>query len=190
MSDENLYGVTGYDIDNISFIHPDVIEIAFKNGYDVNKLITDFLGMDQTFLMNTCTHFDCYTFKRIHLALEYGADINKQRSTGDTALNYACGNGKKEVVQFLLDHGADIYIEGYKGMNVIDDTYQLIYNKWYRGCKYQKIPGCSIDEEKKCNICEWKEVLMLLQNHDKKIKSLFHLMLDYTDIINKKQRFQ
>ncbi|XP_026804314.1 ankyrin repeat, SAM and basic leucine zipper domain-containing protein 1-like isoform X1 [Rhopalosiphum maidis] len=43
-----------------------------------------------------------------HLANVDGIDINSKDRTGLTALMYACSNGWLKLVEFLVDHGADI----------------------------------------------------------------------------------
>lgn len=188
MSDINTYGVSEFDLLMLPYRPLETIEEVFKRGYDVNKLSTDV--NDETFMMRVVllSSKDQSVIKRMQLALEYGADINKKRSSGQTVLDYAVLTGRKEAVQFLLDHGADIYNKGYKGRNMITTLHCRIYNKYYTGCQKQRISGCLSDDDK-CGICLLKEILDMLYNHDKKIKSLFELMIENIELeVNKKQR--
>jgi ankyrin repeat protein len=40
--------------------------------------------------------------------LEYGADINIENLYGETAIFKTCKSGNKDLVEYLVEHGADI----------------------------------------------------------------------------------
>jgi ankyrin repeat protein len=43
-----------------------------------------------------------------HLLLEHGVDVSRTNGCGWTSLHCAAFKGDNNVVQFLLDHGADV----------------------------------------------------------------------------------
>jgi ankyrin repeat protein len=42
-----------------------------------------------------------------------GADMSAKNNHGDTPLHWACMNGQTEIVQILIDRGADISSNNY-----------------------------------------------------------------------------
>ncbi|MFC1599108.1 ankyrin repeat domain-containing protein [Patescibacteria group bacterium] len=79
----------------------EVVELLLKNGAQVNVQN----GEGYTPLHAAlCWERDISIIK---LLIEYGADINYQNSKGDTPLHDAMDNNSKEVVEFLLQNGAD-----------------------------------------------------------------------------------
>jgi len=40
--------------------------------------------------------------------LKNGADINKKTKNGTTPLSFACYSGNKDLIEYLLENGADI----------------------------------------------------------------------------------
>ncbi|XP_064399386.1 ankyrin repeat, SAM and basic leucine zipper domain-containing protein 1-like isoform X2 [Halichondria panicea] len=45
--------------------------------------------------------------KRVHAILDSGFNVNEQLSSGWTALLHACDTGREEMVEMLLERGAD-----------------------------------------------------------------------------------
>ena len=45
----------------------------------------------------------------VKLLRKLGADMNAASSTGTTAVNFACFQGRKNIVKYLVQQGADIH---------------------------------------------------------------------------------
>ena len=50
--------------------------------------------------------------------LEHGADVNAQGGPYGNALQAACSKGHDNIVQILLEHGADVHIQSEDGLFV------------------------------------------------------------------------
>ncbi len=48
----------------------------------------------------------------VHSLLRYGADVNESCPELGTALHMACHKGKDSIVKILVDHGADVKLQG------------------------------------------------------------------------------
>jgi hypothetical protein len=55
-----------------------------------------------------------------HAFLAKGADVNAPDKHGGTALHWAVGGGKAEIVKLLLDHGADASARDAHGQTALD----------------------------------------------------------------------
>lgn len=53
------------------------------------------------------------------LLLKYGADVNGQNRSGDTALHLAALKGSTKMFNFLLKHGADVWHKGQRRRSVV-----------------------------------------------------------------------
>ena len=118
--------------------HPSVIPEQIRQRFFLNvksdhmkilvKLLT--LGADvnaKDMIGNTPLHC-CQTqgsnpvvLKMAERLIRAGANVNARNRTGATPLHLSCGGTTTELVQLLLDNGADIYIEDNLGNNRIDD---------------------------------------------------------------------
>ena len=81
-------------------------ECLLKNGMDVNAINNG----------STALHIavDVQLIEMVKLFLvDYGADINKRDTRGNTPLNYAVYRGNKEIAYYLLDKGALLNTEGF-----------------------------------------------------------------------------
>lgn len=79
--------------------------------------------MDQSHDLNTAFRLAArYNFfETLRQLLELGADINGQSvSNGSTALMYAVEHRNLEMVQFLIDHNANVHLYNHIGDNVIE----------------------------------------------------------------------
>ena len=56
-------------------------------------------------------------FAIIEDMLSRGLDINTKNNDGNTALISAASTGKRDAVKYLLEKGADPFIEGHSGIN-------------------------------------------------------------------------
>ena len=77
------------------------------------------LKMGRTVLMEACLAF---RFDVIKLLVDKKVDINEQDNNGCTALMRAAYSGYAELVQYLLEHGADkelIDLEGNKAIHYV-----------------------------------------------------------------------
>ena len=78
--------------------------------------------MDQNFnkvFWDACANGD---FPMVCSQIKAGADVNYQNGDGRTALMRASKRDRKDVVQVLLDNGADVNITDNKGENSFDDS--------------------------------------------------------------------
>ncbi len=55
-----------------------------------------------------------------YLVEECGADVNLRDANGYTALHHAASRGDNEVVQYLIDRGADVMVISRKGETTVD----------------------------------------------------------------------
>jgi|LauGreDrversion4_2_1035121.scaffolds.fasta_scaffold801590_1 ankyrin repeat protein len=56
----------------------------------------------------------------ILVLLKHGADINQRSSDGRTALMWAATKNNCDMIQFLIDNGADPKLVDNQGLNVLD----------------------------------------------------------------------
>jgi ankyrin repeat protein len=71
----------------------------------------------------------------IQLCLDAGANINTADNQGDTALHGAAQKGYDQVVQFLVDHGAQLDIKDKKGRAPLDAAMGLMGNGGFDGSR-------------------------------------------------------
>ncbi len=89
------------------FIHP--IHVAAGAGYGQN-----FAGNAHRFVP------DNWLETMRYLVEECGADVNLRDANGYTALHHAASRGDNEVVQYLIDRGADVMVISRKGETTVD----------------------------------------------------------------------
>jgi ankyrin repeat protein len=58
----------------------------------------------------------------VKLMVELGGDVNEQRPGGGTALHTATRFGDNEMIQFLVDKGADLNAKDRFGRNVMQEA--------------------------------------------------------------------
>lgn len=174
----------------------DKIRKRVLEGVDLNKLISK-SGRGRVFIGICCQFND---IDKLRLAIELGADPN--------LINYNIYTYDRKTPEFetepsfhvavkmlfidgiilLLEHGADIYLEDHRGRDALD-----IASIRYHYCKKHTCTCTDIQ----CDKCKSTKVLDILQNHDKKISTLFSMMLKKISIyaiklddqnMNKKQR--
>ena len=73
---------------------------------------------------------------------EFGIDLNAENRNGNTALHWACSNGKTETAQFIIEHskefGIDLNAKNNSGSTALHDaciygrteTVQMILKNW------------------------------------------------------------
>ena len=54
------------------------------------------------------------------LVEELGADVNTRDHNGYTALHHAAARGDNEMVQYLVEHGADVMAVSRRGQTTVD----------------------------------------------------------------------
>lgn len=80
------------------------------------------IEMDQNFnkvFWDACANGD---FPMVCSQIKAGADVNYQNGDGRTALMRASKRDRKDVVQVLLDNGADVNISDNKRENSFNDS--------------------------------------------------------------------
>ena len=85
--------------------------IAGSSGWDTGK--PD--GLDADFIEAAKKHVAL-----AHAFLEKGADVNAADKNGGTALHWAVGGNKKQIVVLLLQHGADVAARDKNGLSPLD----------------------------------------------------------------------
>lgn len=169
--------VIDLNIDPIILVERSVeyIEKVLENGYDVNKR-SSIDEKESTLLLKICHNSDIYNEEKLKLVLKYGANVNDMNSMGIFVISGVIMLDKidKNGLQILLDHGIDMFFKT-NGRSRIQTQRNLESLKFALGF-------CDCDSNYICHKCICSEKIDLILNHDKKIRSLFHLMLDYEDI--------
>lgn len=72
----------------------------------------------------TCFHAAAAKLKTARIAQEAGLDINAQADDGETPLHIAARNSSgKELIEFMLENGADPLVEDHSGKLALDRVY-------------------------------------------------------------------
>jgi len=117
-------------IENLNYI--------IKYGANVNCLIG---SLKSTPLMYACLFNDISMVKCL---VENNANLNISNSQGNTALAYAISKHNLELVNYLIDHGADIYHKNNKEKSIFDVAYE--------NCKHDLMQGHIINLNDKTRI--------------------------------------
>ena len=97
--------------------HLAVTEVLLKYGAEINVILSD----GSTFLLNAIALTSSKRFKTIALLLQHGADVNLAHiTTGETPLMVAALAGHSDLVNLLLDYGADVTQVNRAGQTVLD----------------------------------------------------------------------
>ena len=56
----------------------------------------------------------------LKVSIDAGLDLNQANSRGETALHGAASRGADRIVQFLVDHGADLNVKTKQGYTPLD----------------------------------------------------------------------
>ncbi len=78
------------------------------------------VGYGEGFAGNAHTHIPGNWISAVDYLLELGADINQRDHNGYTPLHHAAARGDTEMVQWLVDHGADVMVVSRKGQTTVD----------------------------------------------------------------------
>ena len=98
-----------------------IVEMILKAGADINE--QNFLG--GTPLHGSISHGPANLAQIVGLLLQFGAQVNMRDDFANTPLHSAARCGRSEVVQMLLDAGADPHLVDMRG-----DTAMDIARKW------------------------------------------------------------
>ena len=83
----------------------EIIKLLIENGVDVNLKDNSGLTLFLKYISSRSKNID---IELVQLLFNKDYDINQTNTQGETALHLACRKGNKEVVEFLLNNGADI----------------------------------------------------------------------------------
>ena len=72
------------------------------------------------FAGNAHTHIPGNWIAAVEYLLELGADINQRDANGYTPLHHAAARGDTEMIQWLVDRGADVMVVSRKGQTTVD----------------------------------------------------------------------
>lgn len=78
------------------------------------------VGYGEGFAGNAHTHIPGNWIAAVEYLLELGADINQRDANGYTPLHHAAARGDTEMIQWLVDHGADVMVVSRKGQTTVD----------------------------------------------------------------------
>ena len=98
-----------------------LLDACLRGRLDVVRLLLE-LGAD----IDDNNHnplIEACTFRRIdivRLLISYGANVNARNHNGHTSLGVACGCGFDDIVEVLLNHGADMYLFIPQGPNKLN----------------------------------------------------------------------
>ncbi len=101
---------------------PEVAQILLKHWADVD--LRDDKGQVPLHLVSSKREGDKHEGERLILArllVERCADVNVQDMDGATPLHFASHNGRPQIAQLLLDHGANAHTENVQGRNLLHE---------------------------------------------------------------------
>ena len=78
------------------------------------------VGYGEGFAGNAHTHIPGNWIAAVEYLLELGADINQRDANGYTPLHHAAARGDTEMIQWLVDRGADVMVVSRKGQTTVD----------------------------------------------------------------------
>ena len=78
------------------------------------------VGYGEGFAGNAHTHIPGNWISAVDYLLELGADINQRDHNAYTPLHHAAARGDTEMIQWLVDHGADVTVVSRKGQTTVD----------------------------------------------------------------------
>jgi hypothetical protein len=115
-------GDDGSLLDVLRYNCPELIEAAFQADLSPDCGPKE---QHETFLQHAAANDDG---ELVHLALRYGADIERRNSERETALGYAASWASLEVVRVLVEAGAEVNaVEGTK-----EDQYSTALDAAYK----------------------------------------------------------
>ena len=78
------------------------------------------VGYGEGFAGNAHTHIPGNWIPAVEYLLELGADVNQRDANGYTPLHHAAARGDAEMIQWLVDNGADVMVVSRKGQTTVD----------------------------------------------------------------------
>lgn len=89
-------------------------KLLLENGVDISAR-DDF---KETVLHSTVEDDENFEFTKLFVS--YGADTNAINGFGNTPLHEACYKNAQKTVKFLIENGAELYIENSRGVIPMD----------------------------------------------------------------------
>ncbi len=78
------------------------------------------VGYGEGFAGNAHTHIPGNWIAAVEYLLELGADVNQRDANGYTPLHHAAARGDTEMIQWLVDRGADVMVVSRRGQTTVD----------------------------------------------------------------------
>lgn len=78
------------------------------------------VGYGEGFAGNAHTHIPGNWIAAVEYLLELGADVNQRDANGYTPLHHAAARGDAEMIQWLVDRGADVMVVSRRGQTTVD----------------------------------------------------------------------
>ena len=139
-----MYAVCRGELEIFKYLSKYTRNINFNDRYDSNSVIksVDKSGRTEIFeylVKNNVNEFTDKIIKNIifndklellKILIENNYNVNSKDDEGNTLLVYAIKNCNKPMVEYLIDHGANISNINNEGKSIIDISLQYSYDYW------------------------------------------------------------
>jgi ankyrin repeat protein len=139
-----MYAIRIGDLNIFKYLSQYAVDINFEDRYDSNSLIKSIDQSQKTeifeyLVKQNIKNFTGKMIKNIifknkldllKILVDHHFDINFRDDEGNTPLGYAIKHCNKVMVDYLIDHGADIYSVNNEGQTIFDLSYQYSYDYW------------------------------------------------------------
>ncbi|ORX49662.1 ankyrin [Piromyces finnis] len=139
-----MYAICRGELEIFKYLSNYTRNINFNDRYDCNSVIksVDKSGKTEIFeylVKNNIKEFTDKIIKNIifnnkldllKILVDNHYDINSKDDEGNTLLVYAIKNCNKPMVEYLIDHNANILNVNNEGLSILDISYQYSYDYW------------------------------------------------------------